>query len=82
MTQIDHFAASAAGLTLACFFGKMLPDEVWGSGASMNGRRRYSGVGALALYLIGSLLFFGRGLLGHFTTTHIGVSEDPPLMMH
>jgi hypothetical protein len=47
----------------------------------MSCRRRYSGVGALAFYLIISLVFFGRGLLGHFTTTHIGVSEDPPLMM-
>jgi hypothetical protein len=27
--QTDHFAASAAGLTLAWFFGNMVPDEVW-----------------------------------------------------
>jgi len=47
----------------------------------MLGRRGYSNVGSLLIYLILSFSFFGRGLLGHFTTTHIGVSEDPPLMM-
>jgi hypothetical protein len=47
----------------------------------MHGRRDYRDIGAIAIYLILSVLFFGRGLLGHFTTTHIGVSEDPPLMM-
>src|ERR1700675_3650460 len=47
----------------------------------MPGRRDYRDIGAIAIYLILSVLFFGRGLLGHFTTTHIGVSEDPPLMM-
>jgi hypothetical protein len=47
----------------------------------MRGRRAYSNVGSLLIYLILSFSFFGRGLLGHFTTTHIGVSEDPPLMM-
>jgi hypothetical protein len=43
-------------------------------------RDRYS-VGALGLYLALSLLFFGRGLIGHFSTFHIGEGADPPLMM-
>ncbi len=43
-------------------------------------RDRY-GIGALALYLALSFLFFGRGLVGHFDTLHIGEGADPPLMM-
>ncbi len=39
------------------------------------------GLGALALYLALSCLFFGRGLIGHFYTSHIGEGGDPPLMM-
>lgn len=33
------------------------------------------------LYSVASLLFFGRGLLGHLTTSHIGEGADPELMM-
>ena len=47
----------------------------------MGGRRDYASVGTLLIYLVLSALFFGRALAGHFTTVHIGVSEDPPLMM-
>jgi hypothetical protein len=43
-------------------------------------RDRY-GLGALLLYLALSCLFFGRGLIGHFYTFHIGEGADPPLMM-
>ena len=32
------------------------------------------------IYFILSLFFFGRGLLGHITTYHFGIGEDPPLM--
>jgi hypothetical protein len=39
------------------------------------------GLGALVLYLALSCLFFGRGLIGHFYTSHIGEGGDPPLMM-
>jgi hypothetical protein len=39
------------------------------------------GLGALALYLALSCLFFGRGLIGNFYTSHIGQGADPPLMM-
>jgi hypothetical protein len=35
----------------------------------------------LIFYLVLSLLFFGRGLVGSFSTCHIGVGADPPLMM-
>ena len=34
-------------------------------------RDRY-GAGALGVYLALSMLFFGRGLVGHFTTRHVG----------
>src|ERR1700722_4596036 len=51
------------------------------SDATIRDRRGYTNIRVLLIYLIFSLLFFGRGLLGHFTTLHIGVSEDPPLMM-
>jgi hypothetical protein len=36
--------------------------------------------GSLSVYLILSFLFFGRGMVGHFSTFHMGVSEDPALM--
>lgn len=35
----------------------------------------------LIFYLILSFLFFGRGLVGRFSTYYIGVGADPPLMM-
>ena len=49
--------------------------------ARINSSRDYYSIGSLSIYLILSFLFFGRGLLGHFSTIHIGVSEDPSLMM-
>jgi hypothetical protein len=36
---------------------------------------------ALVLYLALSILFFGRSLLGHLSTFHIGVGPDPGLTM-
>src|SRR5579863_562103 len=36
---------------------------------------------ALLFYLALAFLFFGRGLLGRFSTWYIGVGADPPLMM-
>jgi len=47
----------------------------------MGDRRDYASVSALVIYLVLSFFFFGRALSGHLTTFHIGVSEDPPLMM-
>ncbi len=47
----------------------------------MCAKRDYRSIASLLLYLVLSLVFFGRGLIGHFTTVHIGVSEDPSLMM-
>ena len=47
----------------------------------MEGVRDRYGVVPFLLYGLLSLLFFGRGLLGHFASFHIGVGEDPPLMM-
>jgi hypothetical protein len=38
-------------------------------------------LGALLFYSFLSVLFFGRGLIGHFTVKHIGESADPALMM-
>jgi hypothetical protein len=37
--------------------------------------------GSLILYLIVSVLYFGRPLILHSTSAHIGVGEDPALMM-
>ena len=37
------------------------------------------GVYALVIYLIISIFFFGRSLLGHLSTLHIGVGPDPPM---
>jgi hypothetical protein len=51
------------------------------SDANVRAGRSYTNIGSFSIYLILSLIFFGRGLLGHFITMHIGVSEDPPLMM-
>ena len=39
------------------------------------------GFEALVLYLTLSVAFFGRGLVGHMYTAHIGEGADPPLMM-
>jgi hypothetical protein len=47
----------------------------------MDGWRNYASAATLLIYLVLSVLFFGRALIGHFTALHIGVSEDPPLMM-
>jgi hypothetical protein len=47
----------------------------------MEGVRDRYGLVPFLLYGLLSLLFFGRGLLGHFASFHIGVGEDPPLMM-
>ncbi len=35
------------------------------------------GLGAFALYLTLSLLFFGRGLIGHLSDRYVGVGSDP-----
>ncbi len=37
------------------------------------------GILPAVLYLILSILFFGRGLLGHFSTLHVGEGADPLL---
>lgn len=47
----------------------------------MKNTRDSYGLGALVLYLALSCLFFGRGLIGHFYTYHIGAGADPPLMI-
>ena len=36
-------------------------------------------LGALVIYLAASVLFFGRSLIGHLSTFHIGVGPDPPM---
>ena len=38
------------------------------------------GLGALSLYLTLSILFFGRGLVGHFFSAHIGEGPDQSMM--
>ncbi|MFZ1121229.1 MAG: hypothetical protein WAN81_13470 [Candidatus Binataceae bacterium] len=38
-------------------------------------------LGAFLLYLTLSFLFFGRGLIGHFSTWYIGRGPDPPQMI-
>ena len=45
----------------------------------MDSRDRH-GLGALILYLLLSILFFGRGLAGHFFTAHIGEGPDQSMM--
>jgi hypothetical protein len=53
----------------------------------MGGKKHFGGARdgfgfvPFSLYLTLSILAFGRGLLGSFTTTHLGIGEDPPLMM-
>src|ERR1700730_8572994 len=42
-------------------------------------RDRY-GAGALGVYLAMSMLFFGRGLVGHFTTRHVGKAIGDPAL--
>ena len=43
-------------------------------------RDRY-GAGALGVYLAMSMLFFGRGLVGHFTTRHVGKAIGDPALI-
>jgi len=43
-------------------------------------RDRY-GMGALGIYLALSMLFFGRGLVGHFTTRHVGKAVGDPALI-
>jgi hypothetical protein len=43
-------------------------------------RDRY-GLGALGVYLALSMLFFGRGLVGHFTTRHVGKAVGDPAVV-
>jgi hypothetical protein len=43
----------------------------------MRGKRDYSNVGALFIYLVLSFLFFGRGLVGHLSDSYIGTGTDP-----
>jgi len=38
-------------------------------------------LGAFLIYLIISFVFFGRGLVGHFSTWYIGRGPDPPQMV-
>ena len=67
-------------------------DAIIGSGergrvaSAEPGRRRRSdallqGLGAFLIYLALALLFFGRGLLGHFSDRFIGREADPSQMM-
>jgi len=60
------------------------PTRSAGIGAPMKGtltRDRY-GAGALGIYLALSMLFFGRGLVGHFSTVWVGQHQgDPSLFM-
>jgi hypothetical protein len=49
-----------------------------GSG-DMDSRDQH-GLGALCLYLTLSILFFARGLVGHFFTAHIGQGPDQSMM--
>ena len=39
------------------------------------------GLSALGVYFVLSLLFFGRGLIGHFTTCHIGKDVGDPALI-
>lgn len=43
-------------------------------------RDRY-GLSALGIYLALSILFFGRGLIGHFTTRHVGKAVGDPAVV-
>jgi len=43
-------------------------------------RDRY-GLGALGVYLALSMLVFGRGLVGHFTTRHVGKAVGDPALV-
>ena len=45
------------------------------------GYRLIAGLSAFAIYLLISLLFFGRGLVGHFSDRFIGREADPSQMM-
>ena len=47
----------------------------------MRGRRYHSAVGALFIYLALSLLFFGRGLVGHLSDRYVGIGTDPGLFI-
>jgi len=38
-------------------------------------------LGVFVIYLTLSFLFFGRGLIGHFSTSYIGRGPDPPQMI-
>ncbi len=44
----------------------------------LSGRYRFA---ELAIYLLLSILFFGRGLIGHFSTYNLGQSRDPGCYM-
>jgi len=50
-------------------------------GTTRLGRRDYSKLGSLLIYLILSFLFFGRGLLGHLSDRYIGIGTDPGSFM-
>lgn len=43
-------------------------------------RDRY-GLGALGVYFALSMLFFGRGLIGHFSTCHVGKAVGDPALI-
>lgn len=42
---------------------------------------RYQSIAAFLFYLAFSILLFGRGLAGRFTTACIGLESDPPMFM-
>ncbi|MGB8685016.1 MAG: hypothetical protein WCD12_19210 [Candidatus Binatus sp.] len=44
-------------------------------------RRDRYGILALSIYLIFSILIFGRALVGHFRDTYIGIGPDPSMYM-
>jgi hypothetical protein len=39
------------------------------------------GAGAFGIYLALSMLFFGRGLVGHFTIRHVGKAVGDPALV-
>lgn len=49
--------------------------------AEIQSRRTFDGGPAFLLYLSLSLLFFGRGLIGHFSDYYVGRDTDPSLYM-
>ncbi|HVB79053.1 MAG TPA: hypothetical protein VNE82_03780, partial [Candidatus Binataceae bacterium] len=44
---------------------------------SLSTRDRW-GLGAFAIYFVLTMLFFGRGVVGHFTRIHVGMNQPDP----